>query len=123
MPTIFDDVKPDMVIYREEIFGPVLTVSTFKNEEELIMAANDTKYGLAGSVYTEDLRKGHVIARKLKAGTVWINIHNFVYSQGPYGGYKQSGIGRELGREGLEAYLETKNVITYLDVTPFDWYK
>jgi len=123
MPTVFDDVKPGTTIYLEEIFGPVLTVSAFENEEELIKAANDTKYGLAGSIYTEDLRKGHVIARKIKAGTVWINIHNFVYSQGPYGGYKQSGIGRELGREGLEAYLETKNVITYLDATPFDWYK
>ncbi len=123
MPAVFDNVKPDMTIYREEIFGPVLVVATFENEEELIKAANDTKYGLAGSIFTEDLRKGHVIARKIKAGTIWINIHNFVFSQAPYGGYKQSGLGRELGREGLEAYMETKNVVTYLDTPAFDWYK
>ncbi|MCL4385823.1 MAG: aldehyde dehydrogenase family protein [Actinobacteria bacterium] len=123
MPTIFDNVMPNMTIYREEIFGPVLVISIFKNEEELIEAANDTQFGLAASIFTENLRRGHVVARKLKAGTVWINIHNFVYSQAPYGGYKQSGIGRELGKEGIEEYMETKNVITYLDEKPFDWYK
>jgi len=122
-PAVFDQVKPDTAIYHEEIFGPVLVVSTFKNEEELIKAANDTKYGLAGSIFTEDLRKGHIIARRIKAGTVWINIHNFAFTQAPYGGYKQSGLGRELGREGLEACMETKNVVTYLDTPPFDWYK
>jgi len=120
-PTIFDDVKSGMTIYREEIFGPVLCVSTFDTEEEMLAAANDTIYGLGASIFTEDLRKGHVYAREIKSGTVWINIHNFVFSQAPYGGYKQSGLNRELGKEGLEAYMETKNVITYLDES-FTWY-
>jgi acyl-CoA reductase-like NAD-dependent aldehyde dehydrogenase len=123
MPTIFDGVTPEMAIYQEEIFGPVQCVTAFDSEEELIEAANDTTYGLAASIFTEDLRKGHVLARKLKAGTVWINIHNFVFSQAPYGGYKQSGLGRELGKEGLEAYMETKNVITYLASPAFSWYE
>ncbi len=122
VPAIFDEVTPDMTIYREEIFGPVLTVTSFDSESDMVNAANDTKYGLAASIFTEDLRKGHVLARKIKAGTVWLNIHNFVFSQAPYGGYKHSGLGRELGKEGLEAYMETKNVITYLDSTPFGWY-
>lgn len=122
MPTVFDDVNPEMTIYKEEIFGPFLIISSFENEEELIDAANDTEYGLAASIFTENLRKGHIVARKIKAGTIWINIHNFAYSQAPYGGYKSSGIGRELGKEGLEEYMETKNVITYLNDVPFSWY-
>jgi acyl-CoA reductase-like NAD-dependent aldehyde dehydrogenase len=123
LPTVFDDVKSDMVIYREEIFGPVVAVSSFDTEDELIEAANDTEYGLAASVYTTDLSKGHIVARKLKAGTVWINIHNYVLAQAPYGGYKQSGVGRELGKEGLEEYMETKNVITWLAPSGFSWYE
>ena len=111
-----------MTIYREEIFGPVVTVSSFDGDEALIEAANDTEYGLSASIFTTDVAKGHRYARRIKAGTVWINVHNFVSAQAPYGGYKLSGLGRELGREGLEAYLETKNVITYIDTAPFGWY-
>lgn len=122
-PAIFADVTSDMKIYREEIFGPVLCVSSFENEESLIEAANDTDYGLAAAIFTENDRKGHIIARQLKAGTVWINIANFVMANAPYGGYGQSGLGRELGKEGLEMYMQTKNVISYLDSNPFSWYE
>ena len=121
-PAVFDNVTPEMTIYREEIFGPVVTVSSFDGDEALIEAANDTEYGLSASIFTTDVAKGHRYARRIKAGTVWINVHNFVSAQAPYGGYKLSGLGRELGREGLEAYLETKNVITYIDTAPFGWY-
>lgn len=121
-PTIFDNVTSNMTIYREEIFGPVLTVSAFDGDNALIEAANDSDYGLSASIFTEDLKKGHTMARKIKAGTVWLNIHNFVSAQAPYGGYKRSGLGRELGKEGLEAYMETKNVIAYIDSNPFSWY-
>ncbi len=122
-PTVFADVTSDMRIYREEIFGPVLCVSSFEDEEALINAANDTAYGLAAGIFTENDRKAHVIARQLKAGTVWLNIANFVMSNAPYGGYGLSGLGRELGKEGLEMYMQTKNVISYLDANPFSWYE
>ena len=121
-PVIFDDVSTNSVIYREEIFGPVLTVSAFDTEDELIAAANDTNYGLAASIFTEDLRTAHAIACKLKAGTVWFNIHNYLVSQAPYGGYKNSGLGYELGKEGLEMYMQTKNILAYIDKAPFTWY-
>lgn len=121
-PTIFDNVPTSSRIYREEIFGPVLTVTAFDGVDELIEAANDTNYGLAASIWTGDVAAGQRLSRKIKAGTVWVNIHNFVYSQAPYGGFKQSGIGRELGREGLEAYTEVKNIITWLGPEAFRWY-
>jgi acyl-CoA reductase-like NAD-dependent aldehyde dehydrogenase len=120
-PTYFDEVTPDMTIYKEEVFGPVVAITSFDTVDELITAANDTPYGLAASIWTSDVALGHKLARKIDVGTVWINIHNFVFFQAPYGGVKQSGIGRELGREGLEMYTEVKNVITYLD--SFNWYK
>lgn len=121
-PTIFDNVPVTSRIYREEVFGPVLTVTPFDGVEELIEAANDTNYGLAASIWTSDTAAGQRLAPKIKAGTVWVNIHNFVFSQAPYGGFKQSGIGRELGREGLEMYTEVKNVITWLGPSAFRWY-
>lgn len=121
-PTVFGNVTPDMTIYREEIFGPVLTITAFDGVEALVEAANDTDYGLAASIWTRDLRNAHTIASRIAAGTVWLNVHNFVFSQAPYGGYKQSGLGRELGREGLLAYTETKNVIAWLGEQPFAWY-
>jgi len=121
-PTIFDNVPPTSRIYREEIFGPVLTVTAFDSEDELIAAANDTPYGLAASIWTADAATGQRLAPRIRAGTVWVNIHNFVFSQAPYGGFKQSGLGRELGREGLEMYTEVKNVITWLGPEPFKWY-
>ncbi|HOM71101.1 MAG TPA: aldehyde dehydrogenase family protein [Armatimonadota bacterium] len=121
-PTLFDNVPPGSRIYREEIFGPVLTVTPFDGVDKLIEAANDTPYGLAASIWTGDAANGQRLARRIRAGTVWVNVHNFVFNQAPYGGYKQSGIGRELGREGLEAYSEVKNVITWLGQEAFKWY-
>ncbi|MCE5197669.1 aldehyde dehydrogenase family protein [bacterium] len=121
-PTIFDNVPESSRIYREEIFGPVLTVTAFDGADELVRAANDTAYGLAASIWTGDTAVGQRLSRRIKAGTVWVNLHNFLYSQAPYGGFKQSGIGRELGREGLEAYTEVKNVITWLGQGAFRWY-
>jgi aldehyde dehydrogenase (NAD+) len=120
--TVFSDVTPEMTIYREEIFGPVITITPFQGYDALIEAANDTEYGLAASVWTTGLSNAHNAAAQIVAGTLWVNVHNFVFSQAPYGGYKQSGLGRELGREGLYAYTETKNVVAWIGNKPFTWY-
>jgi aldehyde dehydrogenase (NAD+) len=109
-PTIFDDVRPEMTIAREEIFGPVLSVIRFRDLDELVRAANDTTYGLAAAVWTRDIRKAHRAARLLQAGTVWINTYGLYDSAMPFGGYKMSGFGRELGRHGLMEYTQTKSV-------------
>ncbi|MFA1820962.1 aldehyde dehydrogenase family protein [Virgibacillus oceani] len=110
-PTIFADVEDDMVIAREEIFGPVMSVFVFDTVEEVIKRANDSDYGLAASVWTENIKTGHYIANKLKAGTVWVNDFGLEWETMPFGGYKQSGIGREMGGEyGLENYTEVKSV-------------
>lgn len=108
--TIFDDARPGMKIVDEEIFGPVLAVLTFDDVEEGIELANRTIYGLAAGIWTRDIQKAHRVARAIKAGTVWINTYNFYDAAAPFGGYKQSGFGRELGREALEAYTEVKTV-------------
>ncbi|MGO1922696.1 MAG: aldehyde dehydrogenase family protein [Jeotgalicoccus sp.] len=110
-PTIFADVKDDMTIAREEIFGPVMSVLVFDEIEEVIKRANDSDYGLAASVWTESIKKGHHIASKLKAGTVWINDVGLEMETMPFGGYKKSGIGREMGGEyGISNYIEVKSV-------------
>ena len=110
-PTIFADVTDEMTIAREEIFGPVMSVFVFDTVEEVIKRANDSVYGLAASVWTENIKTGHYIARKLQAGTVWINDVGLEWETMPFGGYKQSGIGREMGGEyGLENYTEVKSV-------------
>jgi aldehyde dehydrogenase (NAD+) len=108
--TIFDDARPGMKIVDEEIFGPVLAVLTFDDLEEGIELANRTMYGLAAGIWTRDIQKAHQVARAIKAGTVWVNTYNFYDAAAPFGGYKQSGFGRELGREALEAYTEVKTV-------------
>ena len=109
-PTIFDQVTNQMRIAREEIFGPVLSAITFKDLDDLIAQANDTIYGLASGVWTRDVKKAHYIAKKLKAGTVWINTYNIYDPASPFGGYKQSGFGRELGMHALESYTQVKSV-------------
>ncbi len=109
-PTVFTGVRNDMRIAREEIFGPVLAVIPFVDEAEAIRLANDTPYGLAGAVWSRDEDKALRVARQLRAGTVWVNEYHLISEKAPFGGYKQSGIGRELGEEALDAYTEVKHI-------------
>ncbi|TPX11186.1 uncharacterized protein E0L32_001004 [Thyridium curvatum] len=109
-PTVFTDVKPSMRIYREEIFGPCVAIASFKTEEEAVALANDTTYGLGSALFTRDLTRAHRVARELEAGMVWINSSNDSDFRVPFGGVKQSGIGRELGEAGLAAYCNTKAI-------------
>jgi aldehyde dehydrogenase (NAD+) len=109
-PTIFSNVRSDMKIMQEEIFGPVCAIAKFSTEEEAIKLGNDTTYGLAAAVHTKDLNTAIRVSNALRAGTVWVNCYNMLNHQIPFGGYKTSGIGRELGREVLNNYLETKSV-------------
>ncbi|HET7463722.1 MAG TPA: aldehyde dehydrogenase family protein [Longimicrobium sp.] len=109
-PTIFDRVQPEMTIAREEIFGPVLAVTTFKDLDEAIELGNRTEYGLAAAVWTKDVKKAHRAAAAIRAGTVWINMYHTLDTGSPFGGYKQSGYGRELGRYALDLYTQVKSV-------------
>ena len=110
-PTVFDNVNPDMKIVAEEIFGPVLVAAPFEDLDSVIAQGNDTVYGLAASVWTQDINKAHKVAKGLKAGTVWVNCHNIFDAAAPFGGYKQSGFGRDMGIHALESYTQIKNVI------------
>jgi phenylacetaldehyde dehydrogenase len=110
-PTVVKDVNPRMSIVKEEIFGPVVVAEPFTKPEELVPRANQTPYGLAAGVWTSDISKAHRIAAALRAGTVWINCYNIFDSALPFGGYKQSGWGREMGHEVLKNYTETKAVV------------
>ncbi|HET7629599.1 MAG TPA: aldehyde dehydrogenase family protein, partial [Bacillales bacterium] len=123
LPTIFTDCTSNMRIVQEEVFGPVLTVERFDGEEEAVKRANDTIYGLAGAVWTTDGDKAERVASELRMGTVWINDFHPYFAQAPWGGYKQSGIGRELGKPGLEEYTETKHVYRNLKPEPIHWFK
>jgi acyl-CoA reductase-like NAD-dependent aldehyde dehydrogenase len=113
-PTIFADVDGKMRIAQEEIFGPVLAAIPFKSEEDLVAKANDTIYGLVAGVWTSDLKRAHRVAHALQAGTVYVNCYNVADPATPWGGYKQSGWGRELGPNALDLYTEVKNVIVDL---------
>ncbi|PBB06497.1 betaine-aldehyde dehydrogenase [Salimicrobium humidisoli] len=123
LPTIFTECTSDMRIVQEEIFGPVLTVERFHSEEEAVTLANDSVYGLAGAVFTTDIDKAERAAAKMRMGTVWINDFHPYFAQAPWGGYKQSGIGRELGKPGLEEYTETKHIYRNLKPEPIHWFK
>jgi aldehyde dehydrogenase (NAD+) len=109
-PTIFKDVKDNMKVYREEVFGPFVVISSFKTEGEAVERANDTTYGLGSAVFTKDIVKAHRVARNIESGMVWINSSNDSDFRVPFGGVKQSGIGRELGEAGLEAYTNKKAI-------------
>ncbi|WP_067928782.1 aldehyde dehydrogenase family protein [Alicyclobacillus shizuokensis] len=122
-PTVFLDVRPDMRIVQEEIFGPVLVVERFAGEEEAVRMANDSVYGLAAGVFTGDVAKAHRVVRRLRAGITWVNTYHPAYVEAPWGGYKQSGIGRELGIHGLEEYTEVKQVSIQLHPEPSGFYR
>ena len=109
-PTLFSDVKNDMQIAREEIFGPVGTAIAFKDENDAVLQGNNTDYGLSAAVWTRDISRAHKVARALKAGTVWVNCYNQLDPISPFGGYKQSGFGRELGRYAIDLYTQIKSV-------------
>jgi len=122
-PTILDDCDTTMRCVQEESFGPVLTVETFTDEDEAVRLANDSIYGLAGAVCTADEAKGERVARRLRMGTVWINDYHPYVAEAEWGGYKQSGIGRELGRAGLEEYQETKHIWRNTKPEPQGWFR
>ena len=115
-PTVFDGVSNSMTIAQEEIFGPVLATIPFEDLDQVAELANQNAYGLAAAIWTNDIRKAHGLARRLKAGTVWINAYNLYDAALPFGGFKQSGFGRELGREALDHYTEVKSVWVNLGV-------
>src|SRR5262249_40616533 len=121
-PTIFVDVDNQARIAQEEIFGPVLTVIPFDSEEDAIRIANDTPYGLAGAVWTRDVFRGIRVLKQIRAGILWLNTYHPTYNEAPWGGYKQSGFGRELGPYGIEGYLETKQINVNLTDSPIGWY-
>jgi acyl-CoA reductase-like NAD-dependent aldehyde dehydrogenase len=115
-PTLFADVKSHMRITKEEIFGPVLVVTPFDDIDEVVKAANDTRYGLAAGIFTSDLNKCHYLASRIEAGNIWVNCYGVMHPAMPFGGYKESGWGREAGAEGLDAFLEKKAVVIQLKI-------
>lgn len=121
-PTIFTDMSQESWIWQEEIFGPVVCVMPFDTEEEAVRMANDSRYGLAAAVMSKDNDCTERVALALRAGIVWINCSQPTFTEAPWGGYKQSGIGRELGRWGFENYLETKQITRYITDEPWGWY-
>ncbi|WP_163971860.1 aldehyde dehydrogenase family protein [Oceanobacillus halotolerans] len=121
-PTVFADVTSDMRIVQEEIFGPVVVIQKFKDEEEAIKLANDTDFGLAGGVFSRDQQKAMRVIKKVRAGITWVNTYHLTGVQAPWGGYKQSGIGRSLGTYGLDEYQETKQINISTDPKPIQWF-
>jgi betaine-aldehyde dehydrogenase len=121
-PTVFTDVPPSSRLWCEEIFGPVLVSRTFETENEALELANSSDYGLGAAVLSADLERCERVARELEAGIVWINCSQPTFCEAPWGGFKQSGIGRELGTWGLENYFETKQITRYTSQKPWGWY-
>lgn len=121
-PTIFDECTKDMTIVKEEVFGPVVTIQTFRSEEEAVALANDTPYGLAGAVFTSDGARALRVIKEIRAGITWINCYNPTFNEAPWGGYKMSGWGRELGVYGMEEYQEVKQVNINLTPGIIGWY-
>ncbi|HZI88543.1 MAG TPA: betaine-aldehyde dehydrogenase [Pyrinomonadaceae bacterium] len=121
-PTIFSDVKNQMRVAQEEIFGPVVSVITFRDEDDLIKQANDTIFGLSAGIWTRDITRAHRFAKEIKAGVVWINTFNMFNAASPFGGFKQSGYGREMGKHALEMYTHVKSVWVDLSGKPIGWF-
>jgi len=121
-PTVLTGMSEDNYAWREEIFGPVVCVRSFTTEEEAVRSANNSQFGLAAAVMSKDLARCYRVARALQAGILWINCSQPTFTEAPWGGYKHSGIGRELGRWGLSNYLQTKQITSYLSDEPWGWY-
>ena len=121
-PTIFSEVRNEMRVAQEEIFGPVVSVITFKDESDLIRQANEVAYGLSAGIWTRDITRAHRFAREIKAGVIWINTFNMMNAASPFGGYKQSGYGREMGKHALEMYTQVKSVWVDLSGRPIGWF-
>jgi acyl-CoA reductase-like NAD-dependent aldehyde dehydrogenase len=121
-PTIFSEVKNTMRVAQEEIFGPVTSVITFKDEDDLVRQANDTIYGLSAGIWTRDITRAHRFAKQVHAGVIWINTFNMFNAASPFGGYKQSGYGREMGRHALDLYTQVKSVWVDLSGKPIGWF-
>ncbi|MDQ3993069.1 MAG: aldehyde dehydrogenase family protein, partial [Actinomycetota bacterium] len=119
-PTVLADVDTGMKVAQEEIFGPVVTISSFEDEKDAVKQANAVRYGLMATVWTGDPGRGHRLARRIKAGTIGVNMPYTAFPGIPFGGYKHSGFGRELGLETLDLYLETKSVIHSTSPKPFN---
>ena len=122
-PTVFADVKPAMKIFQEEVFGPFTSITPFRDEDEAVALANDSCFGLAGAVRTNNLVRAHRVAARLRCGIVWVNDHHRLDPASPWGGVGQSGIGRECGTESFDAHFQTKSVMVKVDDQPFDWYR
>ncbi len=122
-PTVFANVRNDMRIAQEEIFGPVVVIVPFDGEDEAVRLANDVRYGLAAGIWTRDTGRAHRVAHALEAGSIWVNHYGAYPSEAPFGGYKESGTGHDLGLESLNEYLETKNVHVNIGTERFDWYE
>ncbi|MFT5612490.1 MAG: betaine-aldehyde dehydrogenase, partial [Polaribacter sp.] len=117
-PAIFADCTDDMSIVTDEVFGPLMSVLSFSSEEEVLKRANSTKFGLSGAVFTKDFSRAHRVANRIQAGIVWINEYNITPAEIPFGGYKQSGIGRENGLQAIEHYTQIKTIYANLGDIP-----
>jgi betaine-aldehyde dehydrogenase len=121
-PTVFGSVTSDMRLAQEEVFGPILAVIPFSDDDEVVRMANSTIYGLAATIWTNDIKRAHTLARRIELGNISINYPTVNPPEAPFGGYKQSGIGRELSRHVMDLYTQVKNVVVNLNPQPFDWY-